>query len=247
MSTGYSGNLGFPLPKDWAFDQIATITVGARDGRIEIDKDVASGRDPGQNQFTPRGPDGLLDVPFDRARRDALAVDLAAYIIANGHDDWYRARKPGECLDKILDMDALITGLARSFRMRKSLIQAVAFWEYQADITDDAVDLLVAGYFPIRLLCSVDDRVVQVGAQHATLDRWACRQMPLGSQTAQMNGGGDRIPHTAYFDERPRLLPSPARRTPSDSAALRASGCLTPPSAGGIGMRCHGERRSVVL
>lgn len=26
MSTGFSGNLGFPLPTDWAFDQISTIT-----------------------------------------------------------------------------------------------------------------------------------------------------------------------------------------------------------------------------
>ncbi|WP_329331437.1 DUF1906 domain-containing protein [Streptomyces sp. NBC_00663] len=147
MSTGYSGNLGFPLPKDWAFDQIATITVGSGTGFIEIDKDVASGRDTGQTQFTPRGPDTALDVPFDMSRRGALTSDLGTYIVANGHDDWYRDRTPAECIGKVLDMDALITGLARSFRMRKSLIQAVVFWEYQADFTDEAVDVLVAAYF----------------------------------------------------------------------------------------------------
>ncbi|MCR6514926.1 MAG: glycoside hydrolase domain-containing protein [Clostridium sp.] len=47
MSSGFSGNLGFPLPKDWAFDQITTISVGEGNGRIEIDKDICSGRDLG--------------------------------------------------------------------------------------------------------------------------------------------------------------------------------------------------------
>ena len=48
MSTGFSGNLGFLMPMNWAFDQIATITVGTGDGAIEIDNDIASGTDQGQ-------------------------------------------------------------------------------------------------------------------------------------------------------------------------------------------------------
>lgn len=47
MSTGFSGNLGFTIPDNWAFDQFATITVGSGEGRIEIDKDGFSGRDTG--------------------------------------------------------------------------------------------------------------------------------------------------------------------------------------------------------
>lgn len=47
MSTGFSGNLGFPLPKNWAFDQISTITLGSGDGAIEIDNNIKSGRDSG--------------------------------------------------------------------------------------------------------------------------------------------------------------------------------------------------------
>lgn len=47
MSTGFSGNLGFLIPDNWAFDQFATITVGSGDGKIEIDKDAMSGRDLG--------------------------------------------------------------------------------------------------------------------------------------------------------------------------------------------------------
>lgn len=47
MSTGFSGNLGFSIPENWAFDQFTTVTVGTGDGQIEIDKDGYSGRDSG--------------------------------------------------------------------------------------------------------------------------------------------------------------------------------------------------------
>ena len=45
MSTQYSGNLGFKMPQNWAFDQFATVTVGEGSGEIEIDKNGYSGRD----------------------------------------------------------------------------------------------------------------------------------------------------------------------------------------------------------
>ena len=48
MSTGYSGNLGYPLPDNWAFDQISTVTLAeGQEGEIEIDNDIRSGRDMG--------------------------------------------------------------------------------------------------------------------------------------------------------------------------------------------------------
>lgn len=47
MSTGYSGNLGYKMPTNWAFDQFVTISVGHGEGLIEIDKDGYSGRDSG--------------------------------------------------------------------------------------------------------------------------------------------------------------------------------------------------------
>lgn len=47
LSTGFSGNLGFPLPSNWAFNQIQTLTVGSGSGAVEIDKNVVSGRDRG--------------------------------------------------------------------------------------------------------------------------------------------------------------------------------------------------------
>ena len=53
MSTGFSGNLGFPLPENWAFDQIANVFIGVNTpGYVEIDRNAKSGRDRGQKQVT---------------------------------------------------------------------------------------------------------------------------------------------------------------------------------------------------
>ena len=53
MSTGYSGNLGYPLPDNWAFDQIKDFTLAAgASGAVEIDNDIASGQDLGINSVT---------------------------------------------------------------------------------------------------------------------------------------------------------------------------------------------------
>ncbi|WP_435002599.1 glycoside hydrolase domain-containing protein [Bacillus atrophaeus] len=45
MSTGFSGNLGYPMPDNWAFDQFYEGTIGSGDGSIAIDKDSFSSRD----------------------------------------------------------------------------------------------------------------------------------------------------------------------------------------------------------
>lgn len=52
MSTGFSGNLGYPLPKDWAFDQISTVTLHGN-ADIEIDNNISSGKNPGVNSVVP--------------------------------------------------------------------------------------------------------------------------------------------------------------------------------------------------
>ncbi|WIB65518.1 glycoside hydrolase domain-containing protein [Curtobacterium sp. MCBD17_040] len=62
LSTGFSGNLGYPLPQNWTYNQIQTLTVGSGSGAVQIDKDVASGRDPGISSVNPTG---ALDQLFD--------------------------------------------------------------------------------------------------------------------------------------------------------------------------------------
>ena len=53
LSSGFSGNLGFPMPSNWAFDQFATVTIGEGSGSISIDKDGFSGRDTGVGELDP--------------------------------------------------------------------------------------------------------------------------------------------------------------------------------------------------
>ncbi len=56
MSTGFSGNLGFSMPNNWAFDQFQTTTIGSGTGRLEIDKDGFSGRDYGVSKLNETTP-----------------------------------------------------------------------------------------------------------------------------------------------------------------------------------------------
>ncbi|MEI5908209.1 glycoside hydrolase domain-containing protein [Bacillus spongiae] len=66
MSTGFSGNVGYPLPKNWVFDQISTIRVGTGNGYIEIDNNIASGRDWGVSSAVPLDPSVRNDIFFSQ-------------------------------------------------------------------------------------------------------------------------------------------------------------------------------------
>lgn len=142
MSTGFSGNLGFPLPEDWAFDQIATIGVGSGQGFIEIDKNISSGLDLGQNSFRP-GQSGQLDVAFDRSQRNPLLNDVKEFWESQGIPEWggdgifdediwtAMFNSTTESVDKVLELDTEITRHARTLRLRKAMIQAVVLKEYR--------------------------------------------------------------------------------------------------------------------
>lgn len=88
MSTGYSGNLGYPLPSNWAFDQVLEYSISSGGNSLNIDKDIKSGRDLGQSSVLPLPVPPVRSVPLvtslmwleDRARAfrmthpDALSV-----------------------------------------------------------------------------------------------------------------------------------------------------------------------------
>lgn len=57
MSTGYSGNLGYLLPTNWAFDQISTVSYTVDGETIDVDNLISSGRDSGQNSFDALPPE----------------------------------------------------------------------------------------------------------------------------------------------------------------------------------------------
>ncbi|WP_347835842.1 glycoside hydrolase domain-containing protein [Gracilibacillus sp. JCM 18860] len=64
MSTGFSGNLGYPLPDNWAFDQISTISIGSGVGYINIDNNIKSGRDEGASSVSPADYDESINNLF---------------------------------------------------------------------------------------------------------------------------------------------------------------------------------------
>lgn len=141
MSSGFSGNLGYPLPRNWAFDQIATISVGSGSGAIEIDKNIASGRDLGQDSFDPPSYAVGKDVTFDTAYRDAMLQEVRSYLESIGvpetggdgwgDDDWatFGGISNTKAFELVVGADWLFTALARRLRLRKALIQAPVLWE----------------------------------------------------------------------------------------------------------------------
>ena len=75
MSTGYSGNLGFRMPTNWAYDQFATVTIGSGNGQIEIDKDAYSGRNIGVNYVTASQNVTVEDVSAPTFLSDSISSD----------------------------------------------------------------------------------------------------------------------------------------------------------------------------
>lgn len=161
MSSGFSGNLGYPLPTNWAFDQIVTITVGSGAGAIQIDKNIASGRDTGQGDFVPTWDSSGLDVDFDKAAYyDALLQDVRSYMTSIGvpetggaewnDDDWATLGgiSTSRAVELVMSADWLFTSVARQLRLRKAIVQAPVIWELrQLNPTDWVADELVENGF----------------------------------------------------------------------------------------------------
>jgi peptidoglycan hydrolase-like protein with peptidoglycan-binding domain len=143
MSSGFSGNLGYPLPTNWAFDQIATITIGSGNGRIEIDNNIASGRDEGQGDFDPPSATVAdLDVDLDKTSYEAaLLEDVQEYLTSIGVPETggeglvdkdvvtYNMITTTKAVEGVMALDWLFTNLARTLKLRKALIQAPVLWE----------------------------------------------------------------------------------------------------------------------
>jgi peptidoglycan hydrolase-like protein with peptidoglycan-binding domain len=143
LSSGYSGNFGYTLPSDWAYDQFVTRTTGNGDGAINIDNDIVSGRDLGQASFnTPRlvVPDTALDTTVIEAMR----TDVGKYMEAIGApaDGGLRSYSHEQCFQAtVVDHDSVITQLSNRYNMRKALIQTSAYWEMRhIDPADQAAD-----------------------------------------------------------------------------------------------------------
>jgi peptidoglycan hydrolase-like protein with peptidoglycan-binding domain len=69
MSTGFSGNLGFSMPKNWSFSQFYETSIGEGSGYLEIDKNDSSERDIGASHFEQLSPPD----PYDKIIKDVLS------------------------------------------------------------------------------------------------------------------------------------------------------------------------------
>jgi peptidoglycan hydrolase-like protein with peptidoglycan-binding domain len=145
LSSGFSGNFGYPLPPDWAYDQFVTKTIGAGAGAINLDIDVVSGRDNGQGEFNP--PRSVTtETRLDSTVFNAMSQDIDAYMQSVGRptSDILRTYSHDECFTKIVvDWDETITNLSHRYQMKKALIQTSAYWEMRhvdpADLGKDEV------------------------------------------------------------------------------------------------------------
>ncbi|MFD7684449.1 glycoside hydrolase domain-containing protein [Streptomyces sp. NPDC060187] len=131
LSSGFSGNFGYPLPGNWAYDQVVTRTVGSGDGAIEIDNNIASGRDTGQGSFD--APRALkADTRLDDSVLTAMETDVGKYMESLGYplDGGTRSYQHWKCFQStVVDHDELITSLSNKYNLRKALIQTSAYWE----------------------------------------------------------------------------------------------------------------------
>lgn len=76
MSTGYSGNMGFRLPEDWAFDQIKEFPLTA-DGQVfKVDKNIVSGRYTGFSAMTNESND-----PFNLNGTGRIYINMSGQTI----------------------------------------------------------------------------------------------------------------------------------------------------------------------
>jgi len=143
---GFSGNLGFGLSPNWAFSQIATINVGSGSAVINIDNDIASGRDPGQ--WAVSAPSVQLDGVFNMSYKTALYNDVNAYQSQVTSNQLGLIHSMNDALDVIMDYDLYITTLASTYGVHKALIQSEAFWEYWKEtVTDPLADGLVEDWY----------------------------------------------------------------------------------------------------
>lgn len=94
MSTGFSCNLGFPIPSNWAFDQFFEETFSSSPS-FAIDKDAYSGRDVGVSTFDD--VDEKTDDEIEQENRNAmLEIARCQYV--------YDVLDPLGYLDKVIDV-----------------------------------------------------------------------------------------------------------------------------------------------
>lgn len=70
MSTGYSGNLGYTIPNNWAFEQFHEYTLLGSGFSFAVDKNMSSGRYPGISADSKCGQENFFDCTIHDMKLD---------------------------------------------------------------------------------------------------------------------------------------------------------------------------------
>ena len=117
MSTGYSGNLGYPMPKNWSFDQFCEYKFN---NSFSLDKDACSGKDLGISYIRSEDDEQYNRIAainyakkwynsfnskfFDCSKPGGDCANFVSQCINAGglemNKDW-NSKKPIECLNKL--------------------------------------------------------------------------------------------------------------------------------------------------
>lgn len=112
MSTGYSGNLGFALPSNWAYDQIQTTTLGSGTAQIAIDKDIKSVR------ATPANSGAVSTTP--------LFTQAGAQVFDEG---WYWKWVEAQVLAETAALNLSSVGSPSTNDIVLHYLSKVAYWD----------------------------------------------------------------------------------------------------------------------
>lgn len=173
MSYGFSANMGYPLPDDWSFDQISTINLGSGAGAIQVDNNILSGTDMGQDSFdVSTAPPLKNEVPFKTQYKGARLNELVATFDAlENRQDPSSVGAPysiADVNDMIQQLDEAITAIANTLGMRKAAIQATIAYESRTTTVEDmAVDIAVRECHLGVAPCVVDDSSTGIGQIYA--------------------------------------------------------------------------------
>lgn len=95
MSTGFSCNLGYSMPKNWAFDQFCELNSFSSSPSFPLDKDAYSGRDTGFKKF---------DAVSTKTDEEIAQENLRAKVKIARNQYVYNVIEPLGYLKKIMDM-----------------------------------------------------------------------------------------------------------------------------------------------
>jgi peptidoglycan hydrolase-like protein with peptidoglycan-binding domain len=198
LSTGYSGNLGFPLPPNWAFDQVKEYPLWSADGTFDIDKDVTSGRYMGFDHLDDEGFATVASFDF----KCSLTDETTTVYGISWRDSWF-AEPASEYNPKLATAAMALSALAYS-----SVAQVSTGFQKLGFSNNDIETVEVGGTGPIGYTLAVKEISIDNTTENlivvdvrgtASEDEWKSNMdMSGGAATATIHKGFDDAANNVY-------------------------------------------------